>query len=152
MISLGIINYFDNLKKIMWSRNFLNYVKVIIHNFFITISQYPLEDCVVSQDTVRVEISYTLPRVHQLDTESNFIKQRLHQFYSLNHSCAIIRISQKQFLAKSFLVSQSNLYLRTVASSGLQKIVIYINKFKIFQAYVTLIFIPVFHECRVYRI
>jgi hypothetical protein len=35
---------------------------------------------------------------------------------------------------------QSNLYLSTVASSGLQKIVIYINKFKNFQAYVTLIF------------
>jgi hypothetical protein len=32
MICLSIINYFDNLKKILWSRNFLSYAKVIIHN------------------------------------------------------------------------------------------------------------------------
>ena len=54
--------------------------------------------------------------------------------------------------ASNLTLSQSKSLLSTVASSGLQNIVIYINKFKIFQAYVTLIFIPVFHECRVYRI
>jgi hypothetical protein len=39
VISLSTINYFDNLKKILWSRNFLNYEKVIIHNNFFLATQ-----------------------------------------------------------------------------------------------------------------
>ena len=35
MISFSIMNYFHNLRKILLSRNFLNYVKVIIHNIFL---------------------------------------------------------------------------------------------------------------------